>query len=72
MTTAAPLAMAEVGVLLTDFRAGDAPQVNRLALAAFEQYPIMRVAVTMYERVGVAFERHVPDVHGAPYGIYVR
>ncbi len=45
---------------------------DRAPLIALHTSPIMRVALSMYERLGFEFLQEAPKIFGVPYGIYVK
>jgi ribosomal protein S18 acetylase RimI-like enzyme len=60
-----------VGRALTDACISRAVR-DKAPLIALHTSPIMEVALGLYQRMGFVFERAAPDIHGVPYGIYVK
>jgi GNAT superfamily N-acetyltransferase len=45
---------------------------DHAALIALHTSRIMEVAFGLYQRMGFEFECKAPDIHGVPYGIYIK
>jgi len=45
---------------------------DKSSVIALHTSPIMEVALNMYLRMGFAWVREAPAIHGAPYGVYIK